>query len=65
MIRKRKLNAMAKNFPIMPLTDLAEQLRYDLDLLTSGVEAGEWDAGDTRHLYRVYDTHEFVQESQR
>ncbi len=49
----------------MPFTDLAEQLRYDLDLLTSGVEAGEWDAGDTRHLYRVYDTHEFVQESQR
>ena len=63
MITKGKLNTEAKNLPTMPCTDLAEQLRYDLDLLTSRVEAGERDAGDTGHLYRVDDAHEFVQES--
>ena len=63
MITKRKLNTEAKNLPIMPWTDLAQQLRYDLDLLTSRVEAGERDAGDAGHLYGVDDAHEFVQES--
>ena len=45
-------------------SDLPQELRDDLDLLTPGDEVRERDAGDTSHLDRVDDTHEFIEESE-
>jgi len=41
---------------------LPQELRDDLDLLTSGLELGQWDPGHPGHLHVVDHAHQLVQQ---